>query len=83
MLEDLILTGEWTDLYTALGKVVGTKLRLQNKTGGLLYIWTGAAVPATTTSGYVLQSLGTFDVPSGAAGCFVKGSGYLFAQELT
>jgi hypothetical protein len=80
MLEDIYLDNTWIDIYDISEKAVGTELLLQNKTGGLVYVWTGASAPETGTSGFVMQSLQTFKVKANSLGCFVKGVGALFVE---
>jgi hypothetical protein len=80
MLEDFYLDNTWVDIYELSEKAVGTELLLQNKSRGLVYVWTGAAAPTTKTSGFVVQSLQTFKVKAGSAGCFVKGVGNLYVE---
>lgn len=38
--------GVWTNLYAATGIAVGTRLAIQNKSGGRALVWEGATAPA-------------------------------------
>lgn len=40
------LVGVWTDVYSLTGLSAGTRLSLQNKSGGKALVWEGAAPPA-------------------------------------
>ena len=82
MFEDIQLNNTWVNVYTTINRPVETPLLLQNKTGGLIYVWTGAVAPDTPTSGFVLASLQSIEIDIVAPGCFVKGVGALFVQEI-
>lgn len=46
MIKDLKPTvGVWTDLYALSGIAPGTRLQIQNKSGGKALVWEGAAPP--------------------------------------
>jgi len=81
MFEDIYIAGGWTDVYDLISRPVGTVLTIQNKTGGLLYIWTQEELPLNENSGYVIKSMETIDIDASSLGCFVKGLGNIFIQE--
>ncbi len=82
MFEDIQLDNTWLDVYAAINRPVDTPLFIQNKSPGFVYIWTGATAPNTATSGFVLTSLQTIEIDIASPGCFAKGTGALFVEEI-
>lgn len=62
----------FTNIYTALGVAVGTKLAIQNQSPAAITIC--IAVTPAVNKGFVLEPFGYCIIPAGSSGCHLKAS---------
>lgn len=78
---DVILTGDWTDIYLATGFSVGTSILIQNKTSAGVLVYISATKPSNGTNGYCLLGTESCVIDKSEAGCWVKGNGPICVQN--
>lgn len=83
-----LVSGVWTDVYTASGIAPQSDLIIKNKSTSVAYIQVRASTPVTNTDGWPLNPLGSSlggdwttitKVPAGSR-VWMRGTGKIFIQ---
>ena len=79
ILNDFQLTGDWLNIYTALGVTKDKAVFIQNKSAGSVYIWLDDTEPDSKTKGIYLKSGDYITLNGAGSSILVTGNGTIHA----